>query len=109
MTIDERIELFKGRLLGNEADNVTDDTVEVFLNSAKGIIFDIRYQSNMKRPNDVEECYHYLQIEIALELYSKSGSEGEVSHTEGNISRTYLNAGVSKDLLSRITPLCGVL
>ena len=40
--------------------------------------------------------------EVAIELYNRSGSEGEQSRSEGGISVTYGENGLSTGLLQRI-------
>ena len=43
-----------------------------------------------------------LLPELAIELYNRSGSEGEQSRSEGGISVTYSESGLSTGLLQRI-------
>lgn len=53
---------------------------------------------------DWESRYDVLQAEIAAELFSRRGAEGEVSHNENGVNRTWASAGVSKHLMARIVP-----
>ncbi len=53
--------------------------------------------------------YHSTQIEIALYLLNKRGAEGEISHSENGISRSYENASVPDSMLKHITPHVSVL
>lgn len=43
-----------------------------------------------------------LLPELAIELYNRTGSEGEQSRSEGGISVTYAESGLSTGLLQRI-------
>lgn len=43
-----------------------------------------------------------LVPEIVIELYNRSGSEGEQSRSEGGISVTYSDNGLSTGLLQRV-------
>lgn len=43
-----------------------------------------------------------LLPELEIELYNRSGSEGEQSRSEGGISVTYSESGLSTGLLQRI-------
>jgi DNA packaging protein, QLRG family len=43
-----------------------------------------------------------LVPEIVIELYNRSGSEGEQSRSEGGISVTYSDNGLSKGVLQRV-------
>lgn len=77
---------------------VTDEVLQFYLDNAKDIICDIR------NSDYVEDLYLNTQIKIAVELYSKSGAEGQVAHTENGISRTYESGDISASLLNQITP-----
>ena len=78
------------------------------LESAKNIIMEIRYPLS-DFPDELENRYKGLQIDIAIDLYNKQGAEGETSHSENGISRTYGAENVSSDLIARITPKAEVL
>ena len=58
---------------------------------------------------EVPRRYGYLQCDIANYLLSKRGAEGQLSHGENGITRTYESADVPDSMLSEITPHCGVL
>ena len=58
---------------------------------------------------EVPVRYGYLQCEIATYLLNKRGAEGEVSHSENGISRTYEKADVPDSMLSVVVPYCGVI
>lgn len=51
--------------------------------------------------------YESRVLEIAVYLYNRRGSEGETSHDEGDVSRTYEAAGVPPSMLADIRPFCG--
>ena len=58
---------------------------------------------------EVPTRYGYLQCEIAAYLLNKRGAEGEVSHSENGISRTYENADVPDSMLRDVIVHCGVV
>lgn len=89
-------QLEKLKRLLNEQEN--DELLELYLEDAKNIICELRYTY------EVEPQYLSTQLKIAMELYSKSGAEGQTSHSENGISRTYEVADISPSLLSNITP-----
>lgn len=108
MTIEERLNALRQRLPVDDMDNsITDNHLLSALDSAKYIIFEERFPFH-EHPEDVESRYHGLQIRIALEIFNKEGAEGQTSHSENGISRTYSSADISLELLDKITPLCGV-
>lgn len=57
---------------------------------------------------EVPARYGTKQVEIAAYLYNKRGAEGQISHSENGISRTYESADVPESLMRGITPYVGV-
>jgi hypothetical protein len=96
----ERLKLRTG-----EADeNILLDCME----SAKAAIQTRRYPFG-DWPDELEPRYNDLQYRIALDLYNKSGAEGEKSHSENGIARTYESSWVSEQLLSEVVPKVVIL
>jgi len=58
---------------------------------------------------EVPERYKTKQVEIAVYLYNKQGAEGQIAHSENNVSRTYESADIPEGLLRGITPYVGVI
>ena len=59
--------------------------------------------------NEVPRRYALLQCEIATYLLNKRGAEGQISHSENGISRSYASADVPESMLSNVVPYCGVI
>lgn len=59
--------------------------------------------------SEVPVRYELKQLEIAAYLYNKRGAEGQTSHSENGISRTYESADVPESLMRGITPFVGVI
>lgn len=57
---------------------------------------------------DIPARYEVKQVEIAAYLYNKRGAEGQTSHNENGISRTYESADVPESLMRGITPFVGL-
>ena len=53
--------------------------------------------------------YQTTQLEIAAYLLNKRGAEGETTHNENGINRTYESAGVPESMLSGIVPFATLL
>lgn len=58
---------------------------------------------------EVPAKYDTLQCEIAAYMLNKRGAEGQTSHSENGISRSYENADIPTSMLKTITPFCGVI
>lgn len=89
-------------------EDVTDNELEDILESAKAVILSRRFPFG-EQPTEIEERYKDLQIRIAVEMFNKLGAEGEISHSENGVSRSYSSTSVSEELLREITPKAGVV
>lgn len=83
----------------------SDAQIELELDMAKDAINDRRgYTPTEEQP--IEDKYLNLQVLLAVEALSKYGAEGEKSHSDNGVSRSYENASpYSNTLLNRIIPL----
>lgn len=109
MTNEEKLTMV--RVMGNvsnDAEDWSDDILLTYLAIAGRKIIAKAYPYK----NDIVEVpkrYELLQCEIAVYLLNKRGAEGQTSHSENGISRTYEKADVPESMLSIITPFCGVI
>lgn len=87
---------------------ISDAEAESYLDTAKAAIMARRYPFE-DFPDELESRYLDLQLRIAADLYAKAGAEGETSHSENGVSRSYSNAWVSEELLSEVVPKGKVL
>lgn len=107
MQLIDRLALRTGAGEGETAllGEVLAEAIETFL--------DVRYPVAKDKPSyrdyEVEPEYEGLILLMAVDIWSKIGAEGERSHSENGVSRTYSGDWVSKDLLARIVPYCGVV
>lgn len=90
------------------AEGWTDDVLNAYLTLAGKKIIARRYPYD-DTVTEVPTRYGVLQCEIAAYLLNKRGAEGEVSHSENGIGRTYESADVPESMLRDITPHCGLV
>lgn len=88
-------------------DTASSELLLSLLENAEGIVLNRRYPFGPPEGAVVPLMYEHIQLQIAVELFSKMGSEGQVAHQENGISRTYESADISPSLLRRIVPVCG--
>lgn len=88
-------------------DTASDDLLVYLLEQSEGIVLNRRYPFGVPEGAGVPKQYEHIQIQITLELFSKMGAEGQLSHSENGISRTYEAADVSPSLLRKIVPVVG--
>lgn len=106
MTIDEKLHRLSVLISPDTAD---DDLLLSLLEQAEGIVLNRRYPFGPPEGAKVPAQYEHIQVQIALELFSKMGAEGQVGHGENGVSRTWEAADVSPSLLKRIMPLIGTV
>lgn len=85
-----------------------DDLLLMYLTDAERAILNRLYPLDDSK-TIVPERYASRQVEIAVYLYNKRGAEGEVSHSENGISRSYENASIPESMLSDIIPYGSVI
>ena len=108
MTDIEKLVMLKGMVGGSDATDWGDDILLTYLNIAGQKIINRAYPYD-DDVTTVPRRYSILQCEIAAYLLNKRGAEGETSHSENGISRSYESADVPESLMSNIVPFCGVV
>lgn len=106
MTIDEKLHRLSVLISPDTAD---DDLLLYLLEQAEGIVLNRRYPFGPPEGASVPAQYEHTQVQIAVELFSKMGAEGQTAHKENGVDRTWEAADVSPSLLKRITPLVGTV
>ena len=104
MTQTEKLQLLKAMV--GESD--TEEVLLAYLNIAGSKIMNRAYPYGTEE-TEVPVRYGFLQCEIAAYLLNKRGAEGQTSHSENGISRSYESADVPESMLGAVTPFCGVM
>lgn len=104
MTNEEKITRLAVLISPDTADT---ELLSAMVEQAEGIVLNRRYPFGPPDEATVPAVYEHIQLQIALELFSKLGAEGQTAHNENGINRTYEAADVSPSLLRRIVPLVG--
>ena len=104
MTQAEKLQLLKA--LVGESD--TEEVLLTYLNIAGRKILNRAYPYGTDE-TEVPSRYDFLQCEIAAYLLNKRGAEGQTSHSENGISRSYESADVPESMLGAVTPMVGVI
>ena len=100
----EKFEILKAMVGKDESDIV----LRTYLSFAGKKILNkaFPFETDVK---EVPDKYSFLQCEIAAYLINKRGAEGEISHSENGISRSYEAASVPDSMLKTVIPFVGVL
>lgn len=104
MTNEEKLARLKVLISPDTAD---DELLSFLLEMAEGIVLNRRYPFGAPEGATVPALYEYIQIKVAVELFSKMGAEGQTVHKENGVDRTWEAADVSPSLLKQIIPIVG--
>ena len=104
MTHTEKLERFEVLI---SPDNASTELLSFLLDQAEGIVLNQRYPFGPPDGAVVPAAYEHVQLQIAVELFSKMGAEGQTGHNENGVSRTWEAGDVSPSLLRRIVPVAG--
>ena len=85
-------------------DTDTDEVLDSVLATAETLVLNRMYPFGYEDAMVVPSRYERIQIQLAAEIYSRRGAEGQISHSENGISRTWSEQSA---LLKQIVPMCG--
>ena len=106
MNTTEKLEMLKA-LTGEENNAI----LEVYLKVATDEIIARAYpfaSDDVLAELEFPSKYDVLSVRIAESIYLRAGAEGEISHAENGITRSYRTDGIPTSLLRQIVPYCGV-
>ena len=98
MTQNEKVATVKA--LAND-EELTEDLISVYLKKAESAIFNRMFPFEKMLDFSVPAKYEMIQCELACRYVTRRGAEGEVTHKENGIDRTYGSVNDS-DLLSEV-------
>jgi len=104
MTNEQKIEKLKVLI---SPDTASDSILSSLLEQSEGIILNRRYPFGAPEGATLSPLHEQIQLRVAVELFTKMGAEGQLSHQENGVMRTFEAADVSPSLLRNIVPVCG--
>lgn len=99
-------------LVGQMSGESSESIVSAFINIAGHAIINRAYPFATEKELEtitVPIRYQMLQCEIAVFLLNKRGAEGQTSHSENGIGRTYENGDIPDSMLKQVVPFCKAL
>ena len=85
-------------------DTDTDEVLDNVLADAEALVLNRMYPFGYPDGTTVPSRYERIQIQLAAELYSKRGAEGQTGHSENGISRSWPEKSA---LLNSVLPHVG--
>ena len=107
MTMDEKASMVLTLL--NTTDFSIEGTIATYLEAAGKEIIAWRYSYTGGTVTEVPPEYEMTQIYAVINGYSQSGAEGQVSHSENGISRTFKYTDMLRYIRANVVPMCGVM
>lgn len=101
MTISEKIDAMSVAIA---PDTAGDKVLEYQLNEAEAMILNKLYPFGYEEGTSLPYRYERLQIKLAVELFTQRGAEGQASHTENGMTRTWPSVN---RILAQIPSHCG--
>jgi hypothetical protein len=101
MTIDEKIIQMEKGIAPDTADP---DVLQSELLAAEAMILNKMYPFGYDDGTGIPARYERLQVKLAIELYTQRGAEGQSSHSENGVARTW--PALSR-ILAQVIPHCG--
>lgn len=104
MTEDEKVQLVQ-QLITDVS--VTTTMIQSYLALAANRILN-RVWPFGGAPSEWPTQYDLVQVELTVRMVARRGGEGEISHSENGVSRTYGSVD-DEDILRTLTPYVGVV
>lgn len=104
----EKLIMLRTMVGNDDALGWSDDVLLAYLSVAGRKIINRAYPYG-ESDDTVPKRYSLLQCEIAAYLLNKRGAEGQTSHSENGISRSYESADVPESMLNEVVPFVGVV
>lgn len=95
------------RLIGRT--KCTTDEAFDLLEQSKSILLNRLYPYLDPLPTEVNSRYYEHQLNIAEYLFNKKGAEGQLSHSENGMGRTYASAFIPEEYFIGVIPYGKVL
>lgn len=102
--IDETRIMVEGDGLSIDDLNINDNVIAVYLEIAESKIKSKLYPFSSGEERSMPPRYEHLKCEIAAYLINKRGAEGQLSHSENGIDRSYEAGSVPKSMLREVKP-----
>ena len=101
MTISEKIEAMSLAIAPDTADK---RVLEAQLSEAEAMILNKMYPFGSPDNATMPSRYDRLQVKLAVELFTQRGAEGQASHSENGVTRTWPSVN---RILAQIPSFCG--
>lgn len=99
----------KNALVKAMTDEADDSVISAFLAMAGEAICHYCDPFETIEAADILAKYGSAQCKLAAYYLNKRGADGQTSHSENGISRSYESGDIPPSIMREITPICGVV
>lgn len=103
--MEERISLLRSLMAPDDQTDLTDEQAAGLLNAAAEALLNRLYPFGWA-DEPVPPRYYTLQCRLAMELWARQGAEGELTHSENGVSRSWESSTLNP-LLRSVPPFVG--
>lgn len=83
--------------------------IEVYLTAAEKEIIEWRFSLSGSKPDTLPEEFDMTHVWAVVNGYSQAGAEGQSTHSENGVARTFNYADMIQYIHRNVRPLVGVL
>lgn len=95
--------LLMAKMLTENDPEATAEVMEMYLTIAAQKILQRLYPHGVPPMTVMPNAYDTMQCELAARLFLRRGGQGEISHSENGVNRSYASADDS-DILNQVIP-----
>ena len=86
-----------------------DEILERFLHKAEALYKVLKFPSEIPKDYELTDIEDEIVVDIANEVISRIGANGQITHIENGIHRTWEGSDISNGLRKRIVPVGGLV
>ena len=109
MSNDDKLDMLQ-TLLGIGNSEISEiGRIEVYLTAAEKEIIEWRFSLSGNKPEAVPEEFDMTHVWAVINGYSQSGAEGQSTHSENGVARTFNYADMVQYIRRNVRPLVGIM
>lgn len=109
MSNDEKLDMIQ-TIVGIQSSETSEiNRVEVYLSAAEKEIIEWRFSLAGNKPETVPDEFEMTQVWAVVYGYCQSGAEGQSTHSENGVARTFNYADMISYIHRNVRPFVGVL
>ncbi len=109
MSNQEKLDMLQTLLGVGSSETSEMERIEVYLSAAEKEIINWRFSLTGNLPETLPEEYDMTHVWAVINGYSQAGAEGQSTHSENGVARTFNYADMVQYIRRNVRPMVGVL